>query len=154
MQQLGIFSPARERWIWHDSTAGYGGHIGLLSEVPTPISSGIPGNTQGAEAPPGRARLEALLIQVCRQKPRGLYPISLRPLVLHLQQKKKKKTYPVSTSSPHGWEWQFWMQSPGWRVSPHLGTWHREAGGCPWCSRHAFNSLTRERVWEKEQLLI
>ena len=89
MQQLGIFSPARERWIWHDSTAGYGGHTGLLSEVPTPISSGIPGNTQGAEAPPGRARLEALLIQVCRQKPRGLYPISLRPLVLHLQQKKK-----------------------------------------------------------------
>ena len=91
MQQLGIFSPARERWIWHDSTAGYGGHTGLLSEVPTPISSGIPGNTQGAEAPPGRARLEALLIQVCRQKPRGLYPISLRPLVLHLQQKKKKR---------------------------------------------------------------
>ena len=52
--------------------------------MPTPISSRIPGDTQGAEAPPGRARLEALLIQVCRQKPRGLYPISLRPLVLHL----------------------------------------------------------------------
>lgn len=47
----------------------------------------MPGDTPGAEAPGGGARLEALPIRVCRRQTRGLHPISLSPLVLHLQRK-------------------------------------------------------------------
>ena len=94
-----------------------------LAPQPTPDSSGMPGDTPGPEEcpPQGGPRLEALLIRVCRRQPRGLHPISLGPLVLHLQQKSHR---PLSAflRLTVGNDIPGCRAEGGWRISPPPGT--------------------------------